>query len=70
MADRAGYTMTAQVKIIRRKHKVAFHVGQRAEDFRANLKHVPNNATVDEVIDEVDGNGLATIEFHEEIVEK
>ncbi len=71
-----GYSMTAEVKILRRKHTVRFHVGMRAEDLINALKHVPANATVDEVLDddsygapEPDGP-VASIEFHEEVVEK
>ena len=64
-----GYSMTAEMKVLRRKHIVSFYVGQTAKSFIESLKHVPSDATVETVIDD-DGNGLATIEFHEEIVEK
>ena len=64
-----GYTMTAEVKVIRRKHIIRFRVGQRAVDCIASLKSIPDDATVDEVIDD-DGNGVASIEFHEEKLDK
>ena len=76
-----GYSMTAEVKILRRKHKVTFRVGMRAEDLITALKNVPQDATVDEALkfeykDEVlDGESYgdcacASIEFHEEVVER
>ena len=61
--------MSAEMKVLRRKHIVSFYVGQTAKSFIESLKHVPSDATVDEVIDDY-GDGIATIEFHEEIVEK
>ncbi len=70
-----GYSMTAEVKILRRKHTVLFRVGMRAKDLIEALKHVPNDATVDEVLEDAFGSEgtetlVASIEFHEEVVEK
>jgi hypothetical protein len=68
-----GYSMTAEVKILRRKHKVTFRVGMRAVDLIDALKHVPSDAIVDEVLDGENYSedmDLASIEFHEEVVEK
>ena len=63
--DHIGYTMTADVRVIRRKHTVVFRIGARAVDFISSLKSVPAEAVVDEVIGD-EGNGLCSIEFHEE----
>lgn len=62
-----GYSMTAEVKILRRKHTVCFRVGQTSKSLIEALDNVPDDATVDEVLED-DGNGVASIEFHEEIV--
>lgn len=64
-----GYTMTAECKVVRRKHMVKGRVGMRAEDLIKILEKVPPNATVDEVIDDcVDCVDVFSIEFHEEEV--
>lgn len=69
--EQLGYTMTAEVKVIRRKHLVTFRVGMTARDFIDTLKHVPAHATIDEVIEEYEHDGnFASIEFHEEMIEK
>ena len=66
-----GYTMIAEVKVLRRKHLVTFRVGMSAVDFIGVFKHVPPHATVDEVLECAEENpDIASIEFHEEVVEK
>ena len=71
-----GYSMTAEIKILRRKHKIRFRVGMRAKELIEALKHVPDDATVDEVLEDEflgstsGGEPVASIEFHEEVVEK
>lgn len=66
-----GYTMTAEVKVLRRKHMIKARVGATAADFVASLKKVPAKATVDEVIDFYEDNdGVFSIEFHEEVIER
>ncbi len=66
-----GYSMTAEVKILRRKHKVTFRVGMRAEDLINALKNVPADATVDEVLEPLSHEDpVASIEFHEEVVKR
>ncbi len=63
-----GYSMTAEVKVLRRKHLVGFYAGStRVSDLIGYLQSVPSDAVVDEVI-EADADNFATIEFYEEAV--
>ena len=62
-----GYTKTFETKLVRTKHKITFReglLGTRALDLMEMLKEVPDEARVDEVVD--DENGNISIEFHEE----
>lgn len=67
-ADRLAYVKSDEVKLVRRKHRIGFRIGTTAGEVIEMLKRVPPNATVDEVIDDVDGDEIATIEFHDESV--
>jgi hypothetical protein len=63
--------MTGEFKVIRRKHMVKARVGMRAADFLKAFEKIPPDATVDEVIDDRDGNdSIFSIEFHEEELER
>ena len=64
--DCLGYTKIRDVKIIRAKHKITFRIGTRSIDLVRMLSSVPDEATVDEVIDSIEGSDITTIEFHEE----
>ncbi len=66
--DRIGYTLNCEIKILRRKHLVVFRIGMAARDLMSSLESVPADAVVDEVIED-EGNGLCSIEFHEECVD-
>ncbi len=66
--SKTGYTKTAEIKILRVKHKVTFRVGARPLDLIERLKTLPDHAEVDEVVFDYDKN-IASIEFHEEKVE-
>ena len=63
-----GYEKTFETKIVRTKHRVTFSQGTRKIDLMESLKHVPDNAIVDEFIGDNsdDSNGISYIEFHEE----
>ena len=54
-----AYTKTFTTKILRVKHLIEFNIGTRAIDLKEMLKHVPDGATIDEVLEN-------SIEFHEE----
>ncbi len=71
MSYHLGYTMTAEVKVMRRKHMIKSRVGMTAFDFINSLKEVPADAVVDEVIADCEGDySVFSIEFHEEVVER
>ena len=61
-----GYEKTYETRIIRTKHKVTFKIGTAKHSLIDMLSDVPDLAVVDEVIGDVDGEGFASIEFHEE----
>lgn len=61
-----GYEKTFETKILRIKHRIAFKPGTRKIDLIDMLRHIPDEAIVDEVIDDADDTDMATIEFHEE----
>lgn len=65
-AGRLAYVKSDEVKLVRRKHRIGFRLGTTAAEVIERLKKVPPNATVDEVIDDVDGDEITTIEFHDE----
>lgn len=59
-----GYTKTFEMKILRVKHLVVFNMNTRKIDLVNMLNDVPDDAVVDEVIE--DNEGFSSIEFHEE----
>lgn len=72
-----GYTKDVKATVVRINHTVGFRVGSRVCDILASLNDVPLEAVVDEVLDELysetdveGGDGIITIEFHEEVLKK
>ena len=62
--DTLGYSKTCEAKFVKVRHKITFTEGTRAIDLMVYLKNVPPEATVVEVIDDID-DGVTSIEFHE-----
>ena len=59
-----AYEKTVEAHILRVTHKITFSIGTRAFDLREMLKHVPDEVTIDEILDEE--NGIGGIVFQEE----
>lgn len=70
MKRQIAYEKTFEATLIRTKHKVSFKVGMTKFSLMEMLKHVPDNATIDEILDDENAEGIASIEFHEERIEK
>ena len=68
--DRLAYIKSDEVRLVRRKHRIGFRIGTTAGEIIERLKKVPANASVDEVIDDIDGDEITTIEFHDESVSR
>ena len=62
--DTLGYSKTCEAKFVEVRHKITFAEGTLAADLMNYLKKVPPEATVVEVIDDID-DGVTSIEFHE-----
>lgn len=67
-----GYSCRKEVKILRSKHRVTFHEHTTVKQLIDDLKHIPENATFDEMewcADERGGHEISYIEFHHEKVD-
>lgn len=69
-SSRLAYLKSDDVVLIRRRHRIGFIIGTSAAELIEILKRVPPNSRVDEVIEDINGDNITTVEFHEEIVTK
>ena len=64
----ASYTKLCEIKIVRVKHRVTVPPETSVLDLMSNLRNIPNDSVVDEII--VHDDGVVTMDFHEERADK